>query len=260
MTVTGIEKIKEYLGEYKSNYVIIGGTATNLNLDDEELVGRMTHDIDMIVVCEAITPEYVRSFWNLIRAGGYKPCVVNTEIGFKRTFYRFVEPTDVTFPSYIELFCRLPDSIQVPEDMHLVHISTEDYLSSFSAIMMDNDYYNYAISHTTEIQGIQVLDKTALIVLKAKAYISNLERKNAGQRVHQDDIDKHKKDIYRISFLIDEEHEKADVSEAIKKDMRKFIETIKDKPINTKAIANYMGVQEITMLQFINKLHTVFSL
>lgn len=67
----GIDKIRQYLGEYKGNYVIIGGTACNLNLEDANIQGRATKDIDMIVVCEVITPEYLRSFWDFIRAGGY---------------------------------------------------------------------------------------------------------------------------------------------------------------------------------------------
>lgn len=45
MTVYGIERIREYLGDFKSNYVIIGGTATNINLDANDLMGRTTHDI-----------------------------------------------------------------------------------------------------------------------------------------------------------------------------------------------------------------------
>lgn len=261
MTVKGIERIREYLGEFKNSYVIIGGTATNMNLDDAALEGRMTHDIDMIMVCESITPQYLHRFWDMIRAGGYEPGVIKTEEGFKRTFYRFLNPKDATFPKYVELFCRVPDSISVPEDIHLVHISSEDdYLSSFSAIMMDDDYYDFAVSHTTEIQGVQLLDKFALIVLKAKAYISNLSRKEAGDKVHQDDIDKHKKDVYRLSFLLDEETERMEIAETIKEDLRKFIETVRSHEINTKAISNYMGVEQVNQEDFLRKIQIIFGL
>jgi hypothetical protein len=194
MTVYGLERIQEYLGEFKSNYVIIGGTATNINLEEEQFIGRTTHDIDMIVVCEALSADYIKRFWEMIRAAGYQPGVIETEEGFKRTFYRFDNPTDKSFPKYIELFCRIPESIEVPEDIHLVHLSNEwDYLSSFSAIMMDDDYYHFAVSHSHELQGVQVLDKFGLIALKAKAYINNFDRKQSGGHVQQDDIDKHKK-------------------------------------------------------------------
>ncbi len=261
MTVYGIERIREFLGEFKNCYVIIGGTATNINLDDSALEGRVTHDIDMIMVCEAITPEYLSHFWDMIRAGGYEPGEINTPTGPKRTFYRFINPKDKTFPKYIELFCRVPETIDVPEDIHIVHISSEDdSLSSFSAIMMDDDYYNFAVSHTIESQGVQILDKFSLTVLKAKAYISNLARKQAGEKVQQDDIDKHKKDVYRISFLLDEQNERITLPESIKKDMRQFIQTVRENGINTKALAKYMGVTEILLEEFFTKLQIVFNL
>lgn len=70
--MNSISKIREYLGEFKSSYVIIGGTATNLNLESHSEIGRATKDIDMIVICEAINAEYVRRFWQFIKAGGYQ--------------------------------------------------------------------------------------------------------------------------------------------------------------------------------------------
>ena len=67
--MVGIDKIREYLGRFKANYVIIGGTACNLHLEAADLKGRATKDIDMIVICEAISTEYVRQFWSFIKAG-----------------------------------------------------------------------------------------------------------------------------------------------------------------------------------------------
>jgi hypothetical protein len=256
----GIEKIKEYLGAYKSNYVVIGGTACNLNLEEANLQGRTTKDIDMIVVCEAITPEYVRSFWQFIKAGGYELWQVKQQdVTDKKCFYRFVNPQVKSFPVYIELFSRVPDSIEVPQDAHLVHIPTTEYLSSFSAILMDDAYYQYAIQHAKELEGIQVLDKDALIVLKAKAFLNNLARKRSGQQVHQDDIDKHKKDIYRLSYLFVGD-ERYTLSESLKADLRQFLLAIEENPINTSAIAKYMNLPEVQPTEFTNLLSTIFQL
>lgn len=258
--MVGIDRLREYLGDFNANYVIIGGTACNLHLEDADLQGRATKDIDMIVVCEAINEEYVRQFWAFIKAGGYKPCQINTEEGTKRTFYRFIEPTDTSFPVYIELFSRVPDGIQIPEDVHIIHLNMdEEYLSSFSAILMDDDYYYYAINHSREIKGVQVLDKDALVVLKAKAYLNNKKRKNEGQQVHQDDIDKHKKDVYRLSFLFSGE-ERYDVSDGIQDNLRDFIAELRTDSISTKAIAKAVGVVEVPMQDFIRKVETLFQL
>jgi hypothetical protein len=124
---------------------------------------------------------------------------------------------------------------------------------------MDDDYYYYAIEHSREIEGVQVLDKDALIVLKAKAYLNNKKRKDEGQQVHQDDIDKHKKDIYRLSFLFSGE-EYYDVSDEIKIALKNFIAELDTDPISTKAIAKTMGVVEVSMQDFVQKMETLFQL
>ena len=255
----GIDKIRQYLGEYKGNYVIIGGTACNLNLEDANIQGRATKDIDMIVVCEAITPEYLRSFWDFIRAGGYSAWQVKSEEESHRCFYRFIDPKDDDFPKYIELFSRKPDSIQLSEDAHLVHIPVSEYLSSFSAILMDDDYYGYAVSHAVELDGVQAINQDALIVLKIKAYLNNIARKEAGQRVQSDDIDKHKRDVYRMAYLMTPE-DRFIAPESIRNDIRQFLAAIENDPINTKAISKNMGLPEITQAQFIEIIKNAYSL
>jgi len=258
--MVGIDKLREYLGDFSANYVIIGGTACNLNLEEADLQGRATKDVDMIVICEAISHEYVRQFWAFIKAGGYMTYRINTEAETKPVFYRFVEPANVSFPAYIELFSRQPDGIRFPEDVHVVRINMdEDYLSGFSAILMDDDYYHYAVAHSRGIAGIQTLDKDALIVLKAKAYLNNKKRKHEGQRVHQDDIDKHKKDIYRLFYLFSGE-ERYDLSEGIKADLMDFLAALRTDPVSTKAIARAMGVMEVQMNDFIQKIEEIFRL
>ena len=261
--MVGIDKIREYLSEFSANYVIIGGTACNLNLEEAELQGRATKDIDMIVVCETINIEYVRQFWTFIKAGGYKVCPisVNPDGIHQLNYYRFIEPTDCSFPAYIELFSRAPDGIRIPEDVHLVHINTDDdYLSGFSAILMSDDYYDYAIANSRDIDGIRVLDKNAIIVLKVKAYLNNKKRKEEGQKVNQDDIDKHKKDIYRISFLFSGE-ERYEVADSIKKDLNDFLIHLSTDPISTKAISKVMGIMvEVPLIDFIQKIKNLFQL
>lgn len=255
----GIDKIRQYLGEYKGNYVIIGGTACNLNLEEANMQGRATKDIDMIVVCEAITPEYMRSFWNFIKAGGYTAWQVRSEEESHRCFYRFIDPTDKEFPKYIELFSRKPDAIQLPDNAHLVHIPTPEYLSSFSAILMDDDYYGYAVSHAVELDGVQAIDRDALIVLKIKAYLNNIQRKNSGQSVQSDDIDKHKRDVYRIAHILTPE-DRFVAPESIKRDIDAFLMAIENDPINTKAISKFMGVPEIPQAQFIEIIKMTYGL
>ena len=255
----GIDKIREYLGKHKGNYVIIGGTACNLNLEESNLHGRATKDVDMIVVCEALTPEYLQSFWDFIEAGGYSAWQVKSEDETHRCFYRFIDPQDDNFPKYIELFSRKPDAIQLKENAHLVHIPVSDYLSSFSAILMDDEYYGYAVSHAVELDGVQAIDHDALIVLKIKAYLNNIQRREAGQRVQSDDIDKHKRDVYRMAHLLTSS-DRFDAPEGIKNDIRAFLVAIESDPINTKVISRNMGVFDIPQSDFIDIIKMVYDL
>jgi len=252
-----IDKIREYLGEYNANYVIIGGIACNLHLQEADIKGRATKDVDMIVVCEAITPEYLRQFWKFINDGGYK---IHTDNSEKRRYYRFIKPTTPKFPPYIELFSRQPEGIWLPQDAHITCLKMdEEYLSSFSAILMADDYYNYAVSHSSEIQGVRVLDKDALIVLKAKAYLNNKIRKAEGDIVHQTNIAKHKNDVYRLSHLFSDE-ERHELPNDIKNDLTDFLSQLNADPITTKEITKSMEIAEVPMLQFIQRIKIIFQL
>lgn len=73
------------------------------------------------------------------------------------------------------------------------------------------------------------------------------------------DIDKHKKDIYRLSFLFSGE-ERYDVSDSIQSNLRDFISELRTAPISTKAIAKAVGVVEVPMQDFILKMETLFQL
>jgi len=259
--MVGIDKVREYLGEYQSNYVIIGGTALNLNLIEADLKERSTKDIDMIMICEAMTPEYLSRFWDFIRAGGYEPGMIHTEgDGIKRTFYRFVNPKDLSFPKYIELFSRSLEELDMPVDMHAIHIPNSEDLSSFSALLMDDVYYSFATKHARDIQGVRSIDPIALVVLKAKAYVSNFNRKLSGDTVRQDDIDKHKRDVFRMSYLLDDKPFDEDIDNRITEDLREFIRIVSDNPVGTASVAKELGVRDVGMDGFLMRLKRVFGL
>ena len=85
------------------------------------------------------------------------------------------------------------------------------------------------------------------------------KRQESGQRVQSDDIEKHKRDVYRISFLLTPQDQFI-ASEAIKEDIRQFLKEIENDPINTKAISRNMGLPEITQTQFIDIIRNTYGL
>ena len=102
----GIDVFSRHFAEFKEQYVVIGGTACELLLSEEELDFRATRDIDIVLIVEALTSEFADAFWSFIRNGGYSAW---TNKEGKAKFYRFTDPKDINYPFMIEIFAR-PDS------------------------------------------------------------------------------------------------------------------------------------------------------
>ena len=69
--MNGLEKFKEYFADYSANYVVIGGAACGLYADIYAQTPRVTHDIDTVLVVEALTPDFGRKFWQFVKDAGY---------------------------------------------------------------------------------------------------------------------------------------------------------------------------------------------
>lgn len=106
---------------------------------------------------------------------------------------------------------------------------------------------------------MQAIDRVALIVSKIKAYLNNIIRKESGQPVQSDGIDKHKRDVYRIAHILTP-RDRFSAPESIKSDISAFLHAIENDPINTKAISKFPGVPEITQSQIIEIIKTAYQL
>jgi predicted nucleotidyltransferase len=52
--VHGLEKFKEYFGDYTNQYVFIGGTACDILMNELGVPFRATKDLDMVLIIEAL--------------------------------------------------------------------------------------------------------------------------------------------------------------------------------------------------------------
>ena len=255
----GLEKFREYMSGFRSHYVVIGGLAMVLTLEDRGLPARATKDVDMIIICQPESKFYMRRFWEFIKAGGYKLWKPDNEEDTHPCFYRFVKPDSREFPLQVELFSKVPEYVEVPEGVHIVHIPMEGYTSSFSAIIMDDAYYDFAVEHSEIVGDIRILKPEALVVLKAVAYLENLRRKQQGGDVDQKDIDKHKKDIYRLAYVFDGS-ERFEVNDTIKERLRAFVSEVANSPIDGKNMMRGQGIPAMGMAEFTALLGDVFGL
>ena len=255
----GLEKFRDYMSGFRSHYVVIGGLATVLTLEDRGLPARATKDVDMIIICQPESKYYMKRFWEFIKAGGYKLWKPDHEEDTHPCFYRFIKPEDKSFPFQVELFSKVPEYVDVPEDVHIVHIPMEGYTSSFSAIIMDDAYYDFAVEHSEMLDDIRILKPEALIVLKAVAFLENQRLKEKGAPVDQKDIDKHKKDIYRLAYVFDGS-ERFEVNATIKERLQVFVNEVEKCPIDGKGMMRNQGIPAMGMPEFVELLRTIFGL
>ena len=149
--VRGLEIFKEYFKDYSENYIIIGGTACDVIIDDAGFEARATKDIDIILIVEALTKEFVLKFWEFINDGEYERREKSED---ERKYYRFIQPKTKNFPLQIELFSKIPDLMDLEGEPHLTPIPVDDDLSSLSAILMDDEYYKFTINNSKTEAGV----------------------------------------------------------------------------------------------------------
>ena len=197
--VKGLETFRKAMQPYKEHFVIIGGTACDIRLTGTAMIPRATDDIDIIVVIDRLTDEFVTAIWRFVKDGNYKPGKRTSKQGQSvYALYRFILQDDsLDYPKKIEILSRHSDLLEEPSDFHIEPIP-DDENHSLSAIIMDDDFYDFTIHQANEEDGLMVANNLALIVLKMNAYLNLLAERAAGHQVNSDDIKKHRSDVLKL--------------------------------------------------------------
>lgn len=61
--VAGIESFREKFRDFSDCYTVIGGAACDILMAEADLDFRATKDIDLILILEDKSEEFVRIFW-----------------------------------------------------------------------------------------------------------------------------------------------------------------------------------------------------
>lgn len=187
-------------------------------MEDAGFDPKGTRDIDMILVVEALRPEFVIRFWQFIKEGNYEH---QEKSSGTRQYYRFHNPENQAFPFMIELFSRKPDTVLLNEPAHLTPIPVENDLSSLSAILLSNDYYEYILTHSFIENGVHLAKTESLICLKARAFNDMTSRKGQGESIDSKKIKKHKSDIFRLAVTLPPD-EVFELPQTLKTDLQNF--------------------------------------
>ena len=67
--VKGLDTFQKYFADYEEQYVLIGGAACDILFESNEVNFRATRDLDMVLIVEALTPEFGEKFWKFIVDG-----------------------------------------------------------------------------------------------------------------------------------------------------------------------------------------------
>ncbi len=253
--VRGLDKLKEYFKNYPDSFIIIGGTACDIIIDEAGFKPRATKDIDIILVVEVLSTDFVKQFWQFINDDAYERKEKSEE---KRKYYRFINPEKMDFPYQIELFARNPDLLDLDEGTHMTPIPVDDDLSSLSAILLDDTYYKYLTDNSSVEDCVQRANTHALICLKAKAYLDIAKRIAAGGKEDSKHLRKHKGDVFRLAVML-AETDLFELPDAIKIDLQEFTDTIIEQ-LPDKQMFKSMGLGSVNVENVFAQLKKSFGL
>ncbi len=80
--VRGLPKFREHFRDCEQEYVLIGGAACDQWFGARGLQFRATRDLDIVLLVEALSPSFLRSFWAFAKDGGYRRPLSSTGARF----------------------------------------------------------------------------------------------------------------------------------------------------------------------------------
>ena len=217
--IRGLDRFREHFADHKKAFILIGGVACHEWLSTLGLEFRATKDMDVVLVIEAVDQIFVRRFWEFVEAGKYQ---VREKADRGRELYRFSKPQDETYPVMVEIFSRNPGDIKLDEGQNVIPVKIDQGAASLSAILLDDDYYNLILEQHDEQKNLPFANPSALIPLKAKAWLDLSERAKKGEKIDEKDIAKHRGDVFRIANTIPGEAG-PNLPRSIQEDLKSFL-------------------------------------
>lgn len=251
--VPGLSSFRESFSDFADQYVIIGGAACDIYMESEANTFRATKDLDIVLIVEALIPEFVSSFWQYVQRAGYQHIDKSKQ---KPEFYRFSKPVSKEYPAMIELFSRPPYNVKLDFTANVIPIHIDDSSISLSAILLNDAYYEFMKSGKVSIDGVSILDYQYIIPFKAKAWLDLSERKMSGESIDSKNIKKHKNDIFRLAAML-LEGRTLKLPDKITEDMLNFVEKVAEEPVDMKSLG-MRGVKFESLLELIRNYYMLW--
>jgi hypothetical protein len=257
--VKGLDIFRDRFREFEGSFILIGGAACDLWFDQLRQPFRATRDLDLVLLIEVLSPEFVKAVRGFITEGGYQS---RQRTNGSPELYRFADPTHESFPAEIELFCRNPTGFELsPGDVIPVELAPDHH--SLSAILLNEDYYTLIRTHHDNRDGLEVANATSLIPLKAFAWLDLTRRKAEGETIDSKKIKKHRNDVFLLAATLPGEPV-PELPIAVTADLARFLQSFPTDSPDWAAIIAALKSNPVTRglppVTLINAIQTYFRL
>jgi hypothetical protein len=249
--VKGLDTFREAFAGHADRYVLIGGVAASLTLEEAGIEFRTTRDLDIVLIIEALDDVFCAEFWAFVKRGGYTE---RQALEGPTRRYRFGNPVDERYPVLLELFSRAPEGLLLPEDAHLTPVPVDGEMSDLSAILLNEAYYTFIVEGRNDTADLSYIGVDRLIPLKAQAW-TNLSRPDCAEPNAGRKSNKHLKDIIILSRLLSVDSE-IDLPESVAEDLRQFLSVMPSLDVDMKAI----GLRGVTLAEIAGRVRTAFKI
>ncbi|MEI6810291.1 MAG: hypothetical protein WCN95_16350, partial [bacterium] len=129
------------------------------------------------MIIEVVDRAFVGAIRTFIAAGDYE---IRQRTEGAPVLYRFAKPKNKLFPAELEFFSRKPEGLNLAEGQEIVPIPVGSDHHSLSAILLNEDYCRLIQTQKDVRDGLPFANATALIPLKAYAWLDLTKRKADG--------------------------------------------------------------------------------
>lgn len=194
--VIGLDLFRERFRPYLGSMTLIGGAACDEWFTTNGLTFRATNDLDLVIMMDRVDSAFISAMRTFVAEGGYK---ISERSEGVPILYRFSDPTREDFPGKLELTSRKPDGLELSDGQKYIPVSVGLGRHSLSAILLNDDYFGLIETHHDDHDGLWVANATALIPLKAHAWLNLSKAKAAGEQIDSQNIKKHRADVFRLA-------------------------------------------------------------
>lgn len=226
----GLSHFQQYCKSLQEMYVVVGGFATVMLLDEGlgDGHGKATHDIDLVLLTTS-SIEMSQRIKQYVQEGKYEIQKGNKD---QYHYYRFVKPEIEGFAKEIELFASNENDLKLDDSQRIIPIDPEEGLYSLSAIMLDPEYFEMIKNNVTMSVVAPCTNTQATIMLKMSAFF-DLKARNDNK------WKKHRQDILKLSLLLTGE-ERLQMTGRMVEDFESFM-THLEKDVDQKMIKTILN-------------------